>query len=255
MSTPTELVQVNFHGDTLEAIQEEGAVWVSLKRCCLNLGLSYSKQLAKLKKKGWARVSLRAMRDSIGRTQDVAVVDVETLSGWLFSVEERNVREEVREPLRRYQKEAAKAIAAHFFGGPAPAPAPTTGDPILDTLRSVGAALAAIGDMRERQLVVEREQAEIRRLAAAAQATATAALDQARNNHGKMQLIGWARLLGMELSESQAAAHGRALAQLCRERGIEVERQAHQRYGAVNLYPTSVLREYMGEPEGWAGAT
>jgi prophage antirepressor-like protein len=42
--------------DTLDAIERDGKVWVSLRRCCETLGLDLSTQLRKLKAKAWASV-------------------------------------------------------------------------------------------------------------------------------------------------------------------------------------------------------
>ncbi len=113
-----ELVKVPFYyGDVLDATREGDKVLVSLRRCCDNLGINYAKQLKKLKGKEWACVSLRDMQmPGDNQVRSYAMVDLETLPGWLFSIDARNVAEHVRKKLVRYQREAAAVLAKHFLG-------------------------------------------------------------------------------------------------------------------------------------------
>lgn len=115
------LVTVDFHGDKLEAVQgEDGKVWVSLRRCCENLGLSIQGQHEKLKGKPWACIKEILIHDASGRSQPAIVIDLDTLPGWLFSIDARKVKEQVREKLARYQREAARVLADHFLRKPQP---------------------------------------------------------------------------------------------------------------------------------------
>lgn len=113
------LVHVPFHGDTLDATRDaSGRVWVSLRRCCDNLGLAVQSQLTKLKGKAWACVTeivMQAPGDTQSRAH--ACIDLETLPGWLFSIDARKVAEGAREKLSRYQREAARVLAEHFIYG------------------------------------------------------------------------------------------------------------------------------------------
>lgn len=112
----TALVKVPFHGDELEAVEDGGKVWVSLRRCCENLGIAVEVQLRKLKGKAWACMTEMVMHDTSGREQPLTVIDLETLPGWLFSIDARKVKGAIREKLARYQREAARVLADHFFG-------------------------------------------------------------------------------------------------------------------------------------------
>lgn len=118
-----ELVKVPFYGDELDAVQDGGKVWVSLRRCCENLGLTPQGQLEKLKRKAWACVT-EIVTQMPGDTQarEVSMIDLETLPGWLFSIDARKVAGHIREKLARYQREAAQVLARHFLGGQPTAP-------------------------------------------------------------------------------------------------------------------------------------
>jgi prophage antirepressor-like protein len=130
----------------------------------------------------------------------------------------------------------------------------STGDAILDNLRHVQLAIQVTFEMRERQLAVERAQNEIIRqicathqLALAASTTARAALDQSTSNHGHYTVLGYAKLQGWEMPVAKASAHGRKLSAICANRGIVVGTMTDPRFGRVNTYPESVLKEYFGD--------
>lgn len=128
MVTGRDLVRVPFHGDMLEAVEQDGKVWVSLRRCCENLGVALNRQTTKLKGKPWAVVNEMFMAGADGKTYTMTMVDLDTLPGWLFSIDARKVKEDVREKLARYQREAAKVLANHFLRREPATPAidPTT---------------------------------------------------------------------------------------------------------------------------------
>lgn len=112
----TALVKVQFYGDELEAVEQDGRVRVSIRRFCDNLGLDFSSQLQKLKGKAWAVVGEITTTGPDGKQYTTACIDLDTLPGWLFSIDARKVKEQVREKLARYQKEAARILADHFLG-------------------------------------------------------------------------------------------------------------------------------------------
>lgn len=111
----TELVQVQFHGDVLDCVQQDGKVWFSIRRGCENLELAVQGQLEKLKAKAWAVVKEIVMTGPDGKTYTMACIDLDSLPGWLFSIDARKVKEQSREKLARYQREAARVLADHFF--------------------------------------------------------------------------------------------------------------------------------------------
>lgn len=111
-----ELITIPFHGDVLQAVQDQqGEIWVSLRRCCESLGVSHQGQQEKLKTKAWACVKEILSHDSTGRIQPATMLSVKTLPMWLATIDARKVDESVREKLALYQKEAADVLAKHFL--------------------------------------------------------------------------------------------------------------------------------------------
>jgi len=123
--TKLDLVKVDFYGDQIEAAKDgEGKVWVSLRKCCQNLGISVEPQLAKLKRKRIvkfgkpdSRMTIIVRRDpNDNKPRPYAMIDVKLLPGWLFSIEPSKVKPEVREKLERYQDEAEQVLVNYFLG-------------------------------------------------------------------------------------------------------------------------------------------
>lgn len=87
-----DLVSVEFYGDQLEATQTpDGRVWVSLRRCCENLGVSIEGQLAKLRNKHWATMKEIFMVAEDGKQRAVTAVELDCLPLWLATIEPRKV--------------------------------------------------------------------------------------------------------------------------------------------------------------------
>lgn len=240
----SELVKIPFYGDELDAVQDVGGkVWVSLRRCCENLGLDAEGQRKKLKAKAWACTEEKSVQlPGDTQSRSVAMIDLDTLPGWLFSIDARKVKEQIREKLARYQREAARVLADHFYGRKAAPPAES--DPILS-------GLAMVIETRRRQIEIERAQAEMvrmcaeaLRLSSSAETKSQAALHQSTANHGHFAVLAYARLRGWEMPVARAAAHGRRLSALCAARGIPVGHMSDPRFGVVNTYPESILDEH-----------
>lgn len=112
----SQLTTVCFDGDTLQAVNEQGRVWVVVKRVCEALGVTEERQARKLKEKAWACTALMAAHDTSGREQQLFCLDLDSLPMWLANIEPRRVAEHVRPKLIRYQCECAKVLRDHFFG-------------------------------------------------------------------------------------------------------------------------------------------
>lgn len=144
----SELVKVRFYDDQLEACQVDGKIWVGLRKLCLCLGVHVSPQIRKLKNEEWACVTEMVSHDSTGRMQPMTVIDLETVSGWLFSVNAGKVSPDVRPKLVRYQRECVRALSEHFFGTKSPRPTgkPPAGCDWVDVVRTLADGQREIAD-------------------------------------------------------------------------------------------------------------
>lgn len=114
----SDLIPFEFHGDRLMLSEIDGKPGVVLRPAIEAIGLSYAAQLAKLKKKSWARMALIATQVGDQQQQrEQVVVDIKTLLMLLASVDENRVSEAARPKLIAYQSEVADAIEAYWTEG------------------------------------------------------------------------------------------------------------------------------------------
>lgn len=118
--------------------QFDGKPEVALRHACDAIGIDYSKQLRKLKDKGWATVALRSTVADDGRVREMAMIDRRTFTMWLATIDTSRVNADARPILEAFQAEAADALDAYFNEGGAINPSATPDQ--LDTLVSKATA-------------------------------------------------------------------------------------------------------------------
>jgi hypothetical protein len=119
----TALVHVPFHGDQLQAIQDQQGVWCVMTRLCQNLGLAPQKQQDRLRRQPWACTTMMVVQLSgDDQRREVFCLHLRSLAMWLATIETSRVKPAIRPKLERYQVECADVLTAHFFGGARPAP-------------------------------------------------------------------------------------------------------------------------------------
>jgi hypothetical protein len=77
--------------------------------------------------------------------------------------------------------------------------------------------------------------------------TAEHAFKRSESNHGHFSVMGYCIRTGREVDVQTAARHGKELTRLCKGLGIPVAKVADPRFGKVNTYPESILREHFGD--------
>lgn len=91
--------------------------FIALRHACDTLNISFSKQLQKLKSKHWATVAQRYTVSSDGKKREMIMVTRDTFTMWLATIEPTRVKEEARETLMVFQKEAVAALDSYFHEG------------------------------------------------------------------------------------------------------------------------------------------
>lgn len=106
METVTSLGIVN--GQSVQIINHDGEVYVSVKPICEILGVNYTTQLEKIQKHpifASSVIPLRGITGADGKQYTMTVMNIRFVSGWIFSINPNNVKEEVKDKLIRYQLE------------------------------------------------------------------------------------------------------------------------------------------------------
>lgn len=91
---------------------------VPVKPICEMLEIDYPTQFQKLKEHPIysSSIGLRTMVAADGKNRDMVCIPFDFFTGWLFSINPANVKEEAKENLIRFQLECNKVLYDHFFG-------------------------------------------------------------------------------------------------------------------------------------------
>lgn len=168
-STSTALVpvqqrQVDFYGDDIVAVVvEEGSqpqVYIPLRPIAEYLGLNWSGQYQRVKGDEVLADVVRSVwvtqTEAGGRT--LLCLPLEYLSGWLFGIEARRVKPELKEKILRYRKECYRVLAQAFQADALEAaermrpPSDPDGPMTLSQIREMGLAIAR---MAEQQMALD----------------------------------------------------------------------------------------------------
>lgn len=115
----TKLVTVDFHDDTLFAVDRPEGVLVALKPISDRLGLDWTAQLRRTKRDPVLAEGMVIMAiPSLGGAQETAVLPLHLLPGWLFGIGANQVKPDARPAVLLYQRECHEALFRHFMGRP-----------------------------------------------------------------------------------------------------------------------------------------
>lgn len=118
----TQTLTVQFHDQSLTAAMIGDTPYVAMKPICENIGLDWSAQVQKIKRhpilsKGMVMITT----PSNGGIQEMLMLPIKYLNGWLFGVDANRVKPEIKERLLDYQRECFDVLAKHFMPPTPPA--------------------------------------------------------------------------------------------------------------------------------------
>lgn len=109
---------IPFHGTQIVADLIDGTPYIAIKPVCESLGISYSRQLKKLKESSWATVALKATVGADGKQRSMVMIDRQTFMMWLATIQTSRIKnEQAQELLSSYQGEAADVLDRYFNEG------------------------------------------------------------------------------------------------------------------------------------------
>lgn len=112
------LVQIEFHGDTLWAVREDGEWFVAIKPICDRLGIAWHGQRERVNRDTILAEGTRIIRlPSPGGSQETTLLRLDLLNGWLFGIEEARIKDPaIRDRVLLYKRECFAVLFHHFFG-------------------------------------------------------------------------------------------------------------------------------------------
>lgn len=115
---PVREETVNFYGDELAAAQmEDGTIMVPLRPIAEALGLTWPSQTQRVRRDPvLSPLQGVIMMKTPGGEQGFLALPLKVLPGWLFGIDSRRVRPELREKILRYQQDCYEVLWQHFKG-------------------------------------------------------------------------------------------------------------------------------------------
>lgn len=103
---------------SLQVVAGEREQLVAVKPVCEILGVAYQSQQAKLKEHPIysSVITLSVTTGADGKKYEMVCIPLRFFSGWLFSINPDNVKEEAREKLIEYQLKCNDILYDYFFG-------------------------------------------------------------------------------------------------------------------------------------------
>lgn len=95
---------------------ENGEKRIAIKPICEALGVDYATQFTRIKEDCFLSsvIGLRATTGSDGKSYKMQTIPFKYVFGWLFKINPKNVKEEAKEVLIKYQIECYDALYEHF---------------------------------------------------------------------------------------------------------------------------------------------
>lgn len=111
-----QVQNISFHGQTVPVFTRNQTHYVAMKPIVENIGLDWVSQHKKIQrndilKSGMVMMTIPA---TDGKTYETACLPLDYLNGWLFGVDAKRVKPEIRERLLTYQRECFRVLNNHF---------------------------------------------------------------------------------------------------------------------------------------------
>lgn len=110
-----QVQNISFHGQTVAVFSQNNQHYVAMKPICENIGLQWEAQLKRIQRNAILNTAMSMMdTPSNGGKQKTACLPLDYLNGWLFGVDTKRVKPEIRERLLTYQRECFRVLNNHF---------------------------------------------------------------------------------------------------------------------------------------------
>lgn len=114
---------IDFNGQSLITIEKDGIAYTAIKPICENIGLHWRGQRERILREEVLSEGVRVIRTpSAGGDQDMLCLPIEYLNGWLFGVDTKRVKPEIKPALLMYKKECYKVLHDYWHTGQATHP-------------------------------------------------------------------------------------------------------------------------------------
>jgi len=211
---------VLFYEDELTAVRaSDGQIYVSVRHMCDALGLAQRGQVLRIQRNEILAEGYEGgiMMITPGGQQRTGMLRVDLVPLWLSTLDTSRVREEIRDKLKRFQREAAKVLWEAFQNGR------LTVDPTFDELLEQGTGAVEAYKMIAAMLKLARNQVLI-------EARLNAHDEQIVDQRQRLEAIESQLGAGHALTPDQATSISQAVKAVARELS---QRTGRNEYGGV----------------------
>jgi hypothetical protein len=113
---PLNPITVQFHQQTLVAIEHDGKPYVAMRQIVENLGLDWKSQSIKINERFDSTVQVITTVAKDGKQRSMLCLPIIVLPGYLYSISPSKVKPELRELVKSYQTECTEVLYNHFTG-------------------------------------------------------------------------------------------------------------------------------------------
>jgi len=112
---------IDFNGQELLTIEKDGIHYAAVKPICENIGLNWDSQFRRIKRDDVlnSTVAMMAIVAEDGKNREMMCLPIDYLNGWLFGVDAKRVKSEVKAPLIQYKMQCYKVLHDYWHTGQA----------------------------------------------------------------------------------------------------------------------------------------
>jgi hypothetical protein len=221
-----EVIAVPFLDGHIPCVDVDGEPMVILRPVSDLLGLRWAPQYTKLSADQTACVTFTVTQvPGDDQARKHMVISLETFVLWLGGLQPSRVRQEARDTVLAYKREAGRALRNYFFGG-AVAVKPRDD---LDILQGV---LDRLREDRDRIAALESQQTTVQAKVAAIE-----------GRYDWFTALGYAKLHDYPTDRTYLQKVGTKAGRILRAHGEEPIKRQDATFGAINTYPADVLEQ------------
>ena len=110
-----EIILIPFRGQEILSVKKENKTYIVPKQICQNLGIDWDSQRKKIQRDTVLSQGAVIMTlPSSWWDQETMSLPIEYLNGWLFWIDDKRVKEEIREDIIAYKKECYISLYEYF---------------------------------------------------------------------------------------------------------------------------------------------
>ena len=114
------ITTIDFNGQPLITIEQDGIHYTAVKPICENIGLNWDAQRKRISRDDVLSEGAVIMTaPSKGGNQEMLCLPIDYLNGWLFGVDAKRVKPEIKDTLIQYKKECYKVLHDYWHTGAA----------------------------------------------------------------------------------------------------------------------------------------